>query len=239
MKPYYQDETITLYCGDCADILPHVEPCDVLVTDPPYGVDFKSNRGAHDAMALDGAGDKVAVLERLALALKSIKRGRHIYCFGPLDLSTLPLCGVVPLVWDKEVTGMGDLTSPWGPAHENITFGVYEISAANRAKGYGGLSARMRKGSILRCQRGMSGQTKHHPQRSQSTCSASSSNPVPSWTKRFSTHFAASALRWSLQSWKVGTRLGLRLAKRFAPSQRIACAQCATGNPRDLLPLAA
>lgn len=163
MTPFYQDETTTLYCGDCADILPQIDPCDVLVTDPPYGVDFKSNRGDHSAMALDGADDKAAVLQRLALALKAIKRGRHVYCFGPLDLSALPLCGIVPLVWDKEVTGMGDLTSPWGPAHENITFGVYEISAANRAKGYGGLSARMRKGSILRCQRGMSGQTKRHP----------------------------------------------------------------------------
>lgn len=163
MKPFYRDQTTTLYCGDCIEILPHIEPCEVLVTDPPYGIDFKSNRGAHEAMAMDGGVDKSAVLERLTLALKAIKRGRHVYCFGPLDLSSLPLCGVVPLVWDKEVTGMGNLSSPWGPAHENITFGVYEISAANRAKGSGGLSARMRKGSILRCQRGQSGQTKRHP----------------------------------------------------------------------------
>lgn len=163
MKPYYQDESVTLYHGDCADILPRIERCDLIVTDPPYGVSYKSNNGDHAPMAMDGEVDKSAVLERLSLALRALNRCRHIYCFGPMDLSSLPLCGVVPLIWDKEVTGMGDLTAPWGPAHENITFGVYEVSAANRAKGYGGLSARIRKGSVLRCQRGMSSQTKRHP----------------------------------------------------------------------------
>ena len=30
----------TLYLGDCADILPTLEPVDVLLTDPPYGINY-------------------------------------------------------------------------------------------------------------------------------------------------------------------------------------------------------
>lgn len=39
MKPYYEEPGISIYCGDCREILPHVTG-DVLVTDPPYGIDF-------------------------------------------------------------------------------------------------------------------------------------------------------------------------------------------------------
>ena len=38
MKPYYQDDAITLYCGDMRDILPALSlTADAIVTDPPYG----------------------------------------------------------------------------------------------------------------------------------------------------------------------------------------------------------
>ena len=36
MTPYYQEAGITIYHGDCREILPHVS-ADVVVTDPPYG----------------------------------------------------------------------------------------------------------------------------------------------------------------------------------------------------------
>jgi len=87
-----------------------------------------------------------------------------VYIFGDrLDLSPLPLCSTAELIWDKETIGMGNLSLPWGPQHENIIFAVYEISKANRDKGYGRLSARLRKGSVLRSLRPVSGAVKHHP----------------------------------------------------------------------------
>ena len=43
VKPYYQDEYVTLYCGDCADILPHLPPVDLVLTDPPYGINIAAN----------------------------------------------------------------------------------------------------------------------------------------------------------------------------------------------------
>ena len=38
--PYYHDPDagMTIYHGDCRDILPHLEPVDLVLTDPPYGI---------------------------------------------------------------------------------------------------------------------------------------------------------------------------------------------------------
>jgi len=51
MKPYYETELGKLYHGDCLDIMPHLEPVDLVLTDPPYGMnnDVNSSRfsGGH------------------------------------------------------------------------------------------------------------------------------------------------------------------------------------------------
>lgn len=46
LRPYYEEPGITIYHGDCRDVLPSIT-ADVLVTDPPYGV----NLGKHAAAA--------------------------------------------------------------------------------------------------------------------------------------------------------------------------------------------
>ena len=40
MKPYYQDNAVTIYHGDCREILPQLEPVDLVLTDPPYGIEL-------------------------------------------------------------------------------------------------------------------------------------------------------------------------------------------------------
>lgn len=38
MKPYYQRNGITIYCGDCLEVMPGlVEPVDAIIADLPYG----------------------------------------------------------------------------------------------------------------------------------------------------------------------------------------------------------
>ncbi len=39
MTPYYQDASVTLYLGDCRDVLPQLGRVDVVITDPPYGIE--------------------------------------------------------------------------------------------------------------------------------------------------------------------------------------------------------
>ena len=40
MKPYYQDDYVTIYHGDCREILPELPKVDLVLTDPPYGIDI-------------------------------------------------------------------------------------------------------------------------------------------------------------------------------------------------------
>ena len=35
-KPYYEHAGITIYHGDCREILPSLAPVDLVLTDPPY-----------------------------------------------------------------------------------------------------------------------------------------------------------------------------------------------------------
>ena len=43
IKPYYQDKHITIYHGDCLEIMPHLEPVDLVFTDPPYGINHPTD----------------------------------------------------------------------------------------------------------------------------------------------------------------------------------------------------
>jgi DNA modification methylase len=36
--PYYDQDGITIYHDDCAKVLPFLDPVDLLLTDPPYGI---------------------------------------------------------------------------------------------------------------------------------------------------------------------------------------------------------
>lgn len=36
IAPYYEEPGITIYCADCRDVLPQLEPVDLVLTDPPY-----------------------------------------------------------------------------------------------------------------------------------------------------------------------------------------------------------
>lgn len=43
MKAYYEDSAVTIYHGDCREILPTLPKVDLVVTDPPYGINHPCN----------------------------------------------------------------------------------------------------------------------------------------------------------------------------------------------------
>jgi len=46
MKPYYQDDYCTIYHGDCREILPDIPDVDLVLTDPPYGINYRSHHNS-------------------------------------------------------------------------------------------------------------------------------------------------------------------------------------------------
>lgn len=167
MKPYYQDSHATLYCGDSREVSAALRDAgivaDVIITDPPYGVKWFSGRGQQGFAELQGDDGMTPIVEFLRPVLPVLRRGRHVYCFGADTFDGLAISGVAELVWDKEVISLGNLECPWGKSHQKILFGVYNLSASDRKRGGGNLAARMRKNSILRCQRLHSEEVKMHP----------------------------------------------------------------------------
>lgn len=138
MRPYYEDDHVTIYCGDCREVDAWLA-ADVLVTDPPYGMAYTSGWVArtiandHDTATRDEAlslwGDKPALV------------------FGRWDCPH-PLRAKMALVWDKgDWPGMGDLALPWGPSTEEI----YVIGSGFVGK---------RSGSVIRADR-LTGSTAH------------------------------------------------------------------------------
>jgi len=62
MKPYYQDDYVTIYHGDCMEILPSMPNVGLVLTDPPYGVGVEyESFDDTEANAMDLAGKWVRV----------------------------------------------------------------------------------------------------------------------------------------------------------------------------------
>lgn len=80
MRPYYDHKGITIYNGDCRDILPELEPVDLVLTDPPYGI--TQNNWDNDEAAkvvLDFPLSVFTCGERLFASLVTQKPDRFLY----------------------------------------------------------------------------------------------------------------------------------------------------------------
>ena len=43
IEPYYEKDGITIYHGDCVEVLPELSQFDLLLTDPPYGMNLNTD----------------------------------------------------------------------------------------------------------------------------------------------------------------------------------------------------
>jgi len=78
MKPYYSEAGIEIWHGDCRDVVWHAlidKRPDVIVTDPPYGINGASNslisgksKGDYDTQAFEDSPEYVSDVIVPALA---------------------------------------------------------------------------------------------------------------------------------------------------------------------------
>jgi DNA modification methylase len=122
MKPYYEQDGVTIYHGDCAEVLPHVE-ADICVTDPPYGIGYVSAWGSTKFGRI--SGDDSVRADWLALLMPDT-----LYCFTRWDVlerwrQAIEATGRKvrdALVWDKQAHGAGDPTRSWAPCYEHVLY---------------------------------------------------------------------------------------------------------------------
>lgn len=117
-KPYYQDDAVTIYHGDCREIVPTLGRFDLLLTDPPYGMRFVSNYRAvkYDAII----GDHAFPAETIVSFIRQVDRAAYVFCRWD-NIEQLPQPKSV-LVWVKNNWSMGDLKHEHGRQWEACCF---------------------------------------------------------------------------------------------------------------------
>ncbi len=118
LTPYYQDSAVTIYLGDCREIIPQLEPVDIVLTDPPYGIEYQSNyRTATPQLRrihLDGEFPTwifTALKPRVAMM---------VWCRWD-SLYVIPRPKAL-IVWDKGNCSAGDLEHDFGRQWEACAF---------------------------------------------------------------------------------------------------------------------
>jgi DNA modification methylase len=103
---------------------------DLLLTDPPYGMDFKSGWNKKDKIENDKLQETKKILfDVLENSIPLLKDDAHFYIFGNIDYlpeiitiieNFLTIKNI--LIWDRQVIGMGDLQT-YGRSYDVIYFG--------------------------------------------------------------------------------------------------------------------
>ena len=121
MSPYYEDDLVVLYHGDCMAFDEWKVGGKVLVTDPPYGIDYRSNSRHSEGsqLARSIAGDKDTSARDAVLDAWG-DRFRPALIFGTWRIPRPETTRQV-LIWDtKGALGMGALDLPWKPSHQEV-----------------------------------------------------------------------------------------------------------------------
>jgi site-specific DNA-methyltransferase (adenine-specific) len=123
--------------GDCVEVMKDMgaSSIDCMVTDPPYGIAYKSRqkeggKNRLEAIANDATFDPVWQLAWMKAAFRTLKAGAHIYLFcsehyvGEFRTTIIAAGFDIKrmLIWKKGHHGMGDMVGGYLPMTELILF---------------------------------------------------------------------------------------------------------------------
>jgi site-specific DNA-methyltransferase (adenine-specific) len=124
---YHREPAGVIYCGDCMEILPLLEPnsVDLVLTDPPYGLNYLSNHykgiNPHNRIIND---DKFFLpFRRVWNVIKDTGALFFFYSWKvepiqmPMDIKIRN-----KIIWVKNNWTAGDLKGDYGNQYENIAF---------------------------------------------------------------------------------------------------------------------
>jgi len=121
-----------IFCGDCIeklDIIPQ-NSIDLVVTDPPYGIDFQSSWRTETEQFDKLENDDKIDTSFIPKLEKVTKQNSGLYLFTRWDVYPEWIEAIKQsefevkncIVWNRKIHGMGDLKESYAPQHDFIIY---------------------------------------------------------------------------------------------------------------------
>lgn len=128
---------VNIFLGDCLKVMKLLpkKSIDVVLCDPPYGIDYQSCRIKDKSRRKPKiANDKKPFVEFISELPRLLKRDGAVFIFTKWTvqqafIDELERNGMSPkniIIWDKRTHGMGDLKRSFGSRYESIIFCAME-----------------------------------------------------------------------------------------------------------------
>jgi DNA modification methylase len=122
MKPYYCHSGITIYHADCREVIPFLEQCHCVISDPPYGLgklsgttSIERNRNAYASYDDTEENVKDIIIPAVIMALDHTGGGRGLITPGAKCCFLYPRPNIIGGFFQPAAVGM----NPWGFASFN------------------------------------------------------------------------------------------------------------------------
>lgn len=156
-EPYYQDDAVTIYHGDCRDILPYLPKVDLVLTDLPYGIEYQSGHYKYGNPHRRLAGDTMYPTDLIPKLCRIASKAVFMFCRWDYLWRVPQPTSFIAMI--KNNWTAGDLTHEFGRQWEGILFYPQ-----------GGFSFNYRLPDVIDCRRVPPTELLHPTQKSQFPC---------------------------------------------------------------------